>query len=54
MANGWSAALLVAGLVAGAKGEDAGPLLSPGAPIWLTNVIAFALWYWANRCSTWY
>ena len=23
-----------------------GPLLASGAAIWLTNVIAFALWYW--------
>lgn len=46
VANGWSAALLVIGLVAGQEGADAGPLLSTGAAIWLTNVIAFALWYW--------
>ncbi|MBV9922680.1 MAG: hypothetical protein JOY78_17765 [Pseudonocardia sp.] len=46
VANGWSAALLVMGLVAGTEGEDAGPLLSTGAAIWLTNVIAFGLWYW--------
>ena len=46
VANAWSAALLVVGLVAGTEGEDAGPLLSAGAAIWLTNVIAFALWYW--------
>ncbi|MBV9919391.1 MAG: DUF1345 domain-containing protein [Pseudonocardia sp.] len=46
VANAWSAALLVIGLVAGTEGESAGPLLSAGAAIWLTNVIAFALWYW--------
>ena len=46
IANGWSAALLVLGLVAGQEGEQAGPLLSTGGAIWLTNVIAFALWYW--------
>jgi len=46
LANGWSAALLVIGLVNGAEGQDAGPLLSTGAAIWLTNIIAFALWYW--------
>src|SRR4029077_16048166 len=46
VANAWSAALLVGGLIAGTEGEDAGPLLSAGAAIWLTNVIAFALWYW--------
>src|SRR5437870_3512439 len=26
--------------------EDAGPLLLIGGAIWLTNVIAFSLWYW--------
>src|SRR5689334_7194949 len=46
VANGWSAAVLVVGLVAGTLGSDAGPLLSTGAAIWLTNVIAFGLWYW--------
>jgi hypothetical protein len=46
VANGWSAALLVVGLVAGTEGDDAGPLLSTGVAIWLTNVIAFGLWYW--------
>ncbi len=46
VANGWSAVLLVLGLVAGREGQDAGPLLSTGAAIWLTNIIAFALWYW--------
>jgi uncharacterized membrane protein len=46
VANGWSAALLAIELVSGRAGEDAGPLLSTGAAIWLTNIIAFALWYW--------
>jgi len=46
LANSWSAVLLVLGLVNGAEGQDAGPLLSTGAAIWLTNIIAFALWYW--------
>jgi hypothetical protein len=46
LANGWSAAVLVTGLVAGTQGDEAGPLLSTGAAIWLTNVIAFGLWYW--------
>ena len=26
--------------------QTAGPLLTSGAAIWITNVIAFALWYW--------
>ena len=46
LANAWSAGLLVTGLVAGREGEDAAALLSTGAAIWLTNIIAFALWYW--------
>src|SRR5581483_6069218 len=46
VANGFSAVRLTTELVAGHAGEDAGPLLSTGGSIWLTNIIAFALWYW--------
>ena len=46
VANAWSATLLVIGLVNGQLGQDAGPLLSTGAAVWLTNIIAFAIWYW--------
>ncbi|MFI9648349.1 hypothetical protein ACIHAA_18880 [Streptomyces sp. NPDC052040] len=46
LANGWSAVLLIRGLVQGAEGHDAQALLTRGAAIWLTNVIVFALWYW--------
>lgn len=46
LANGWSASLLIVGLVRGTEGNDAGALLSTGAAIWLTNIIAFAVWYW--------
>ncbi|MGH3571394.1 MAG: hypothetical protein ACRDUW_06145, partial [Pseudonocardiaceae bacterium] len=46
LANAWSATLLVLGLVHGRGGQDAGPLLASGAAIWLTNIIAFGLWYW--------
>ena len=46
MANAWSAGHLVHGLVLGTERADAGPLLLTGGAIWLTNVIAFALWYW--------
>jgi hypothetical protein len=46
LANGWSALRLATELVAGHAGEDAAPLLSTGGSIWLTNIIAFALWYW--------
>ncbi|MFF1422979.1 hypothetical protein [Streptomyces sp. NPDC058280] len=46
-ANAFSAVYLVAGLIRGTGGaEDPGALLSSGGSIWLTNVIAFALWYW--------
>ncbi|MGW2689418.1 hypothetical protein ACWC6I_40450 [Streptomyces sp. NPDC001414] len=46
LANGWAAVRLVAGLVDGTEGAEAGPLLLTGGGIWLTNVIVFALWYW--------
>jgi uncharacterized membrane protein len=46
LANGWSASLLIVGLVRGSEGDDAGALLSTGVAIWLTNIIAFAVWYW--------
>ena len=46
LANAWSVARLVTGLVQGTEGNNAGPLLITGGVIWLTNVIVFALWYW--------
>jgi uncharacterized membrane protein len=46
LANAWSVARLVIGLVNGTEGSSAGPLLGSGAVIWLTNVIVFGLWYW--------
>ncbi|PWI44412.1 hypothetical protein CK485_10470 [Streptomyces sp. ICBB 8177] len=46
LANGWSAISLVRGLLLGTEGADAGPLLMTGGGIWITNVIAFGLWYW--------
>jgi uncharacterized membrane protein len=46
LANAWSATLLIRGLLRGTEGQDAGALLSTGAAIWLTNIIAFAVWYW--------
>jgi hypothetical protein len=46
LANGWSAVLLIRGLVRGTEGNDAGKLLMAAAAIWLTNVIVFALWFW--------
>jgi uncharacterized membrane protein len=46
LANGYSVAALAVGITRGTMGQKAGPLLITGAVIWLTNVIAFALWYW--------
>jgi len=46
LANAWSAARLVVGLVEGTVGKDPTTLLLTGAAIWLTNVIVFCLWYW--------
>jgi uncharacterized membrane protein len=47
LANGWSVALLAAGITDGSLGKtSAKTLLITGVAIWLTNVIAFALWYW--------
>jgi uncharacterized membrane protein len=46
LANGWSAVLLVRDLVHGSTMVTAVPLLMTGGGIWLTNIIAFSLWYW--------
>ncbi|MEZ0090202.1 hypothetical protein [Streptacidiphilus sp. EB129] len=46
LANGWSAVLLVHDLLTGSHGVGAGALLMTGGGIWLTNIIAFSLWYW--------
>jgi uncharacterized membrane protein len=46
LANAYSVILLILGLVRGTEDTDAGHLLSTGAAIWLTNIIAFAVWYW--------
>ena len=47
LANAWSVARLVTILVQGGAGSNkAGPLLITGGAIWLTNIIAYALWYW--------
>jgi uncharacterized membrane protein len=46
-ANAWSVVRLVDVLVhGGADANKAGPLLITASAIWLTNVVAFALWYW--------
>jgi uncharacterized membrane protein len=46
LANGYSVAALAVGITRGTMGRTAGQLLITGGVIWLTNVIAFALWYW--------
>jgi hypothetical protein len=46
LANAWSVARLIIGLVQGTAGGTPGPLLVTGGIIWLTNVIVFGLWYW--------
>jgi hypothetical protein len=44
--NGFSAVLLDAKLIRDTAGDQAGPLLASAAAIYLTNVIAFGVWYW--------
>jgi hypothetical protein len=45
--NASAAVRLVAGIIGAAKfSQDANILLASGGAIWLTNVIAFGLWYW--------
>ena len=46
VANGYSAGRLIVGLVQGTEKMEAPRLLLVGGAIWLTNVIAFSLWYW--------
>jgi uncharacterized membrane protein len=46
IANSASAALLIRAILDGQVGNHATRLLSTGASIWVTNVIAFGLWYW--------
>jgi hypothetical protein len=46
-ANAYSAVKLVLELLHGQAGDNPTVLLGTGAAIYLTNVIVFALWYWA-------
>ena len=46
-----SAVRLVIGILQNADFTTPGQLLSLGAAIWSTNVIAFALWYWHLDCG---
>jgi len=46
LANGWSVVRLCQLITNGSLDKSANQLLITGAMVWLTNVIAFALWYW--------
>lgn len=46
LANAWSSAELIKGLVNGTQGDNAALLLSRGASVYITNILVFALWYW--------
>jgi uncharacterized membrane protein len=47
LANAWSVTRLVIVLAqGGAQASNPASLLITGGVIWLTNVVAFALWYW--------
>lgn len=46
LANVYSAARLVEGILGGGERLDATDLLFLGGAVWFTNVIVFALWYW--------
>ena len=44
--NAFAATRLILGILRNKSFDTAGQLLAIGAIVWLTNVIAFALWYW--------
>ncbi|MDQ6642184.1 MAG: DUF1345 domain-containing protein [Actinomycetota bacterium] len=46
LANAGSAVLLLHGLIAGDLVGGAPTLLAGGGEVYLTNIVAFALWYW--------
>ena len=46
VANSISAVLLIRTLINGHASDNAAALLGSGAAIYLTNIIAFGLWYW--------
>jgi uncharacterized membrane protein len=46
IANAWSSAQLITGLVDGTAGNNASALLARGASVYVTNIIVFGLWYW--------
>ena len=46
LANAWSSAQLIDGLISGTNGDNASLLLGRGASVYVTNILVFALWYW--------
>lgn len=46
LANAWSVVRLCQEITNGSLDKSANQLLITGAVVWLTNVVAFALWYW--------
>jgi len=46
LANAWSVVRLCQEITNGSLDKSANELLITGAAVWLTNVVAFALWYW--------
>ncbi|WP_407343680.1 hypothetical protein [Pengzhenrongella phosphoraccumulans] len=46
LVNGISAVRLVNGILKSGTFETASQLLATGAIVWLTNILAFALWFW--------
>jgi uncharacterized membrane protein len=46
VANAYAAVMLVVGILDNASFETPRELLFAGGAVWVTNVIAFALWFW--------
>jgi hypothetical protein len=46
VANAYAAVMLVVGIVDNASFETPRELLFAGGAVWVTNVVAFALWFW--------
>jgi uncharacterized membrane protein len=46
LANAWSSAELINGLINGTAGDNAELLLARGASVYVTNILVFGLWYW--------
>ena len=46
LANAYAAVALIVGIIDNASFETPRELLGAGSAVWITNVIAFALWFW--------